>query len=116
MLKLLAAENGKIINLMESKVVPIAGDASSRKFYRAVFNKKSKIVVLSKKSKYKNLAAYAAVNKFLRKKKFLTPKLFEYNYEKGIIVIEDFGNLSFYKVLIKKKINLKLIKNLLICF
>ena len=113
MLKLLAAENGKIINLMESKVVPIAGDASSRKFYRAVFNKKSKIVVLSKKSKYKNLAAYAAVNKFLRKKKFLTPKLFEYNYEKGIIVIEDFGNLSFYKVLIKKKNKFKTYKKLI---
>ena len=105
-------ESGKIINLMKSKIVPIAGDASSRRFYRAVFNKKSKIVVFSKKDKYKNLVAYAAVNKFLREKNILAPKLFEYNYEKGIIVIEDFGDLSFYKVLLKEKNKLKTYKKL----
>ena len=32
-------ENGKIINLMESKILPITGDASLRKYYRLVLNK-----------------------------------------------------------------------------
>ena len=97
---------------MESKILPIAGDASFRTFYRLILNKTSKIIVLTKKEKYKNLIAYSAINQFLRNNKILTPKLYTYNYPKGIIVIEDFGDLSFYKILLKKKTNYQFIKNL----
>jgi len=89
--------------LNKSKLLPIAGDASFRNFYRLISNKKSKIIVYSKKDKYKNLIAYIAVNKFLRNNKILTPNLYNYNFSKGIIAIEDFGDLSFYKILLKSK-------------
>ena len=46
---------------MKSKILPIAGDASFRTFYRFILNKKSKIIVSAKKEKYKNLIAYCAV-------------------------------------------------------
>jgi N-acetylmuramate 1-kinase len=95
--------NGKTINLMNSKMLPIAGDASFRKFYRVILKKKSKIVVIAKKDKYKNLIAYTAVNKFLIKNKILAPKTLRTNFSKGEIVIEDFGDLSLYKVLLKEK-------------
>ena len=98
--------NGKITNLMKSKILPIPGDASFRKFYRLIKNNKSKIIVLSNKEKYKNLIAYTSVNKFLRSNSIYAPKLYKYNFKKGIIVIEDFGDLSFYKLLTKKKISL----------
>ena len=89
---------------MKFKIFPIAEDASFRKFYRININKKkSKIVVFAEKQKYKNLIAYTAVNKFLRDNNILTPKLYSQNYKRGIIIIEDFGNLSFYKVLIQQK-------------
>ena len=42
-------ENGKIINWMNYKILPIAGDASFRKFYRLILNKSRKIVVLARK-------------------------------------------------------------------
>ena len=90
-------ENGKIINWMNYKILPIAGDASFRKFYRLILNKSRKIVVLARKEKYKNLIAYSAINKFLRINKILAPKLYTHNYPMGLIVIEDFGDLSFYK-------------------
>ena len=45
-------ENGKIINLMKFKILPIAGDASFRTFYRLIINKTSKIIVVAKKEKY----------------------------------------------------------------
>ena len=61
------------------------------------------IIIFAKKEKYKNLLAYSAVNKFLRINKILSPKLYAHNYQKGIIVIEDFGSLPFYKILLKKK-------------
>ena len=94
--------NGENINFVKYKISQIAGDASFRKFYRVVENKKSKIIVFAKKEKYKNLIAYTAVNKFLRDNNILAPKLFENNYKLGSIIIEDFGNLSFHKILLKK--------------
>jgi len=97
---------------MRSKIVPIKGDASFRKFYRIILNKKSKIVVIAKKEKYKNLIAYTSINKFLRMNKILAPKLYSYNFSKGIIVIEDFGDLSFHKILYKKKNKLIIYKQL----
>ena len=84
---------------MKFKINPIAGDASFRTFYRLKKNKTSKIIVLSKQEKYKNLVAYSAINKFLRSNKILAPKLYTHNFSKGIIIIEDFGDISFYKVL-----------------
>ena len=65
--------------------------------------KSSKIIVSAKKEKYKNLIAYSAINKFLIRNKILAPNLYAHNFSKGIIVIEDFGDLSYYKILLKKK-------------
>ena len=98
---------------MKYKILSIAGDASFRRFYRLVLNKKRKIIVVAKKEKYKNLIAYSTINKFLRDNKIFTPKLYARNYSKGIIVIEDFGDLSFYKILLKKKNKLKIYKKLI---
>ena len=98
---------------MKSKIVEIAADASFRKFYRITLNKKSKILILSKKDKHRNLFIYASINKFLKSHNILTPKLFEHNFKKGRILIEDFGDKSFYKVLIKKKNKLKTYKKII---
>ena len=88
---------------MKYKILPIGGDASFRKFYRIILKKNTKIIVSSRKEKYKNLIAYSSINKFLRSNKILTPKLYSCDYSKGIILIEDFGDLNFYKILLKKK-------------
>ena len=88
---------------MKSKIINIPADASFRKFYRITSNKKSRIVVLTNKEKYKNLIVYTSINKFLRSNKILAPKLFRHNFSTGKIMIEDFGDISFYKVLIKQK-------------
>jgi len=106
-------ENGKTTNLMKFKILPIAGDASFRTFYRLASKKSSKIIVSAKKEKYKNLIAYSAINKFLIRNKILAPNLYTHNFSKGIIVIEDFGDLSFYKILIKKKNKLIIYKKLI---
>ena len=97
---------------MKSKILQIAGDASYRKFYRLVIKKKKKIIVLSKEEKYKNLIAYIAINKFLKSNSILAPKFYGHNYSKGIVLIEDFGDLSFYKVLLKSKNKLTIYKRL----
>ena len=105
-------ENGKTINLMKSKLQKIKSDASFRSFYRVTSNKKNQILVTAQKEKYSNLIAYMVINKILRKNKILAPKVYEHNYSKGTILIEDFGNLSFHKILSKKKKKLATYKNL----
>ena len=98
---------------MKSEMIPIAGDASFRTFYRIKSKKKSKIIVLAKKEKYKNLIAYSAINKFLRINNILAPKLYGSNFSKGVIVIEDFGNISFHKILTQKKNKLVIYKKII---
>ena len=88
---------------MKFKIQPIKGDASFRKFYRIKLNKNSKIIVFAEREKYKNIIAYCAINNFLRNNKILAPRLFEHNYAKGVMIIEDFGDLTFNKVLFTKK-------------
>ena len=97
---------------MKSKIVSIVEDASFRTFYRLTLNKNSKIIVYAQKEKYKNLIAYSAINQFLRHNKILTPKLYTHNYKKGLIVIEDFGDLSFHGVLLKQKNKFRTYKKL----
>ena len=96
-------ENGKITNLMQSKIRPIAGDASYRKFYRLTLNKSSKIIVIAEKEKYKNLIIYSAINKYLRDEGIFAPRVFTQDYAKGIMIMEDFGDLTFRKILLRKR-------------
>ena len=83
----------------------IKGDASFRKFYRKKNKNNSSVVVISKKEKIKNLLVYDAINKILIKNKILAPKLYQENYNKNFIEIEDFGNDTIFKILNKKKKN-----------
>ena len=80
----------------------IKGDASFRKFYRKKNKNLSSIVVFAKKEKYKNLVIYDAINKILNKNKILAPSLYKENYKKNFIEIQDFGDKTIFKILVKK--------------
>ena len=84
-------------------LVKIKGDASFRKFFRKKNNNYSSIVVFAKKEKFKNLLIYDSINKILIKSKILAPNLYEENYSKNYIEIEDFGNETLFKRLNKNK-------------
>ena len=84
---------------------PIEGDASFRKFFRNKIKNKSSIVVFAKREKFKNLVVYDAINKILNKNKILAPNLYKENYKKGYIEIQDFGDNTIFKILLKKKNN-----------
>ena len=84
---------------------PIEGDASFRKFFRNKIKNKSSIVVFAKREKSKNLVVYDAINKILNKNEILAPNLYKENYKKGYIEIQDFGDNTIFKILLKKKNN-----------
>ena len=81
----------------------IKGDASFRKFFRKKNKKFSSIIVYSKKKNFKNLLIYDAINKILVKNKILAPILYQENYNKNYLEIEDFGDDTIFKILSKKK-------------
>lgn len=81
----------------------IKGDASFRTFYRS--KKNNSIVVYAKKEKKKNLLIYDAVNKILIKNRISAPNLISHDYKKNFIEIQDFGNVSLFKILKNKKRN-----------
>ncbi len=81
----------------------IKGDASFRTFYRN--KKRNSIFAYAKKEKKKNLLIYDAVNKILIKNRILAPNLIKHSYKKNFIEIEDFGNVSLFRILKNKKNN-----------
>jgi len=103
------------MNFDKSKMIPIKGDASFRKFYRKKINKKSSIIVYAKKEKIKNLLNYDAINKLLLKNKIFTPKLLSENFFKNFIEIEDLGTKTIFDIFKKKKVDkLKIYKKILV--
>ena len=81
----------------------IEGDASYREFFRKKNKNFYSVIVYSKKEKAKNLLIYDAINKILIKNRILAPKLYQEDYKKNYIEIQDFGNDTIYKILKKKK-------------
>ena len=88
-----------------NKLKKLSGDASFRYFYRKKNLKQSSVIVYCKKQKKINLVIYDAINKLLIKKNLSAPKLIKSNYKKNYIEIEDFGDLSVFQLLRKKKLN-----------
>ena len=50
------------------------------------------------KQRFKNLIVYDAINKVLNANKILAPCLYNENYKKKKIEIQDFGNKSVFKI------------------
>jgi len=88
-----------------SKLKKLSGDASFRYFYRKKNFKQSSVFVYCKKQKKINLVIYDAINKLLIKKNLSAPKLIKSNYNQNYIEIEDFGDITVFQLLRKKKVN-----------
>ena len=88
---------------MNYKLKKISGDASFREFYRLQKGRKTSIIVLAKKEKFKNLITYIVVNSILKKNKIYVPNLISNHFDNNIIEITDFGDKSFLNLILKKK-------------
>ena len=90
--------------ILDKKILKkIKGDASFRIFYRKKNKKRTSIIVYAKKEKKKNLLIYDAINKILNKNNIKAPRILSSNYNQNYIEIEDFGKISIYSILKRKK-------------
>ena len=86
-------------------LIKLKGDASFRQFFRKKNKIQSSVLVFAKKEKFKNLIVYDSINRILNKNKVLAPNLYEENYNKNYLEIEDFGNETIFKILSRKNVN-----------
>ena len=98
----------------KSKLAPIKGDASFRKFYRKKTKKKNSIIVYAEKEKIKNLLNYDSINKLLLKKNINAPRLLSENFNQNLIEIEDLGTKTILDILKKNANKLKIYKKILV--
>ena len=89
----------------ELNLKKIKGDASFRTFYRKKNGNKKSIIVFASKDIEKNLLIYDAINNLLIKNKILAPRMYNENYKKNFIEIEDFGDNTLFKLLKKGETN-----------
>ncbi len=99
------------MNLKNTNIKKIKGDASFRTFFRKRNNNKSSIIVHAKKEKKQNLLIYDCINRLLINNKITAPRLYKENYKKNFIEIEDFGDKTLFELLkVKKKNQIKFFK------
>lgn len=72
-------------------LMPLAGDASFRCYYRLLYNMKSYIVMDAPPEK-ETLHPFLTIGKILINQGVKTPEVFAFNLEKGFALLEDFGN------------------------
>ena len=91
-------------------IVPLPGDASDRRYSRVSYTTKKgeqKTVILMQlgEPSLSGEIPFENVQKYLKKKKIPVPEIFYHNREKGLLVLEDLGEMTMEERL-KKENNL----------
>ncbi|MBM5782656.1 MAG: hypothetical protein FJ368_04460 [Pelagibacterales bacterium] len=93
--------------ILQYKITKVAGDASFRSYYRILNADKSFILMYAPPS-HEDIKPFIKIDKFLVRNKFSAPKIFVIDHKEGFILLEDFGDDTYGKVLAKKsEIDLK---------
>jgi aminoglycoside/choline kinase family phosphotransferase len=87
-----------IINLENLAIEKIAGDASFRSYYRIAVEK-NKFILMFAPPTHEELKPFINVDQFLISKGFNAPKIYAIDEENGFLLLEDFGDNTFTRVL-----------------
>ena len=101
-------------NYLENyKIKQIKGDASFRKYFRIYNKNKSYILASAETEKKSNILNYVLINKFLNKQGIKAPLIIDFDYKKGLALLEDFGNKTYFQLIKKSKNKLYIYKSLI---
>jgi len=81
-------------------IVKIAGDASFRSYYRIFLDKKNFILMFAPPS-HERIDHFIAIDKFLYENNFSAPEIIAIDEKEGFILLEDFGDETYGRVLAK---------------
>ena len=101
-------------NYLENyKIKAIKGDASFRSYFRIYHKNKSYILATAVREKKSNILNYVLINKFLNKQGIKAPLIIDFDYKKGLALLEDFGNKTYFQLIKKSKNKLYIYKSLI---
>jgi len=94
-------------NYHDFKIIKIESGASKRKYFRL---KKGceKYILMDSSKEPKQFENFLKIHKILSKINISIPKIYEYNSLNKVILLEDFGNLRFDKILNNSKLKVLL--------
>ena len=95
------------IKFQNYEIINIENGASSRKYYRLI-NNQQKVIFMDSSKEPKQFDNFLKVYNILSKIRISIPKIYEIDRNKKTIILEDFGNLRFDKIL--NKFELKYLK------
>lgn len=78
----------------EFQVVPLAGDASSRRYYRIVHQEKSWVLMVWEPFENPETFPFINVQTHLKKHHVHVPDIIQFSKEEGLILLEDLGDLT----------------------
>tara|TARA_E500000178_G_C16910289_1_gene702279 strand:+ start:70 stop:1029 length:960 start_codon:yes stop_codon:yes gene_type:complete len=99
----------KLLNLPYDKFEFLAGDASTRKYYKLSLENSTKILMFEKDGK-KNIENFLKKTELFNSLGMKVPKIFGVFLEQEILILEDFGDRKYSQILNKKN-ELKLYKS-----
>jgi aminoglycoside/choline kinase family phosphotransferase len=87
-------------NIAQYLIIKVAGDASFRSYYRILDADKKYILMFAPPS-HEDTAPFVRVDNFLLEQQFSAPKIHAIDALDGFILLEDFGDDTYTKVLAK---------------
>jgi hypothetical protein len=81
-----------------ARLAPLAGDASFRRYYRLGGNGR-RAVLMDAPPPHEDVVPYIAVSQTLRRLGFSAPEVFAEDRERGFLLIEDFGDDTYTRLL-----------------
>ena len=82
-----------------NEIIKIAGDASFRSYYRILTDNNENFILMDAPPEFEDVRPFIKIDDFLRNNNFLAPKIFAQDIENGFLLLEDFGNFSYNKIL-----------------
>ncbi len=83
-----------------AQLQPLAGDASSRRYVRAVLGEKS-AMIMDSPAEGENFQAFVTIAEYLYSNGYSAPEILARNMAAGLLLLEDFGDESFSRVVSK---------------
>lgn len=83
----------------KAKRTLIAGDASYRKYERLLLDNKKTLILMDAPPDYEDIKPFLSIAKYLRQLGLSAPKVFHYDTVNGFILLEDFGDATYTRIL-----------------
>jgi N-acetylmuramate 1-kinase len=91
-------------NINNPQIIKVAGDASARSYYRIIADGQNWILMFAPPG-YEEIVPFIAVDKILLENNISAPKIYAIDENEGFILLEDFGDDTYNKILAREQNN-----------